>query len=145
MNETKEYKEKEYDVSIEMITDASISSAKDLSAKLKWDKNLFKRRKKPLATKKKSEKNYWVLRSKANNSDPLIDHLDDLKNQLSGIKKTVEHPSVKEVYLVIGVFYDSDYFAHCSVLLPTKDIENFNSLFKHLKLEIICYPCQEEP
>lgn len=144
MDEVKAIKGIDYDVSILMVTDKSISSAKDLTTKLVLEKNLFKRQKKVLAGEKNLVENYWILQSKVNDNDPLISHLDDLISQLSCIKNTIENPSIKETYLDIGVFYDGDIFAYGKVLFPIKKITFLNSIFKNLKLEITCYPYIEE-
>lgn len=97
---------------------------------------------KNVIVKKSPSMDYIItLESTLDRNASLEDHINNIiaNDDIAVIKQI--HPQIKELYLNIGVFYDT---ATCTVILPNKSIVRLLSSFPQIDVRTVCYPCEEE-
>jgi hypothetical protein len=134
---------KELLVSLIFVTDNNFLNARQLSEKLGLTDSLLKEKKWSPGRKPKDAM-YWILESQISETSSIEDHIENIASLIPENMRIAEDVSIKDVFLDIGSFYDSDKIAYCSFNFSTINLKRLMSFFPDLKLGITCYPYVEE-
>ena len=82
----------------------------------------------------------WMLESQLDRDRPLSDHVGYLCSLFHNSKVTVPSDIIKEIYLDIGVLYNS---VTCTLSLSNVILSALTEVFPHSGIEITCYPSED--
>lgn len=134
--------EKEYIVSLNLITPSAVNSPKALSKHSGLPPSLFEQRHFESPAKEKMElrgETEWLLESQLEKNVSLNEHIEDIKSMIPPGLNVKSNNQIKTTYLNIGVFFNSKIIAVPIISFSGENIKFFYETFPNFKVEIAHY------